>query len=65
MHRRNRHAGAGMGVQHAGNVRPRFMNGAVDHIAGNVDGVIGVRLADDVAFDIDLHQARGGDFLIK
>jgi hypothetical protein len=39
-HRRHRHAGARMCVQHAGDIRPSSMNGAVDDVAGNVDAVI-------------------------
>ena len=64
-HRRHRHAGPRMRMQHTGDVRPRFMDGAVDHITGNIDAVIGIGLADDVALDVDLHQARRGDFLIE
>ena len=51
-HRRHRHAGPRMRVQHTGDVRPRFVDGAVDHITGNVDAVIGIGLADDVALSI-------------
>ena len=65
LHRRDRHAGARVGVQHAGNVRPRLVDRAVDHIAGVVDAVVGVGLADDVAVDIDLDQARRGDLLVE
>src|SRR6187397_1688430 len=43
----------------------RALNGAVDHIAGFVDVVVGVRLPDDLAVDVDLHEAGGGDFLIE
>ena len=41
-HRRYRDAGAGMGVEHAGDVRPRLVDGAMDHIAGLVDAVVGL-----------------------
>ena len=56
---------ARMRMQHTGDVRPRFVDGTVDHITGNVDAVIGIGLPDDVALDVDLHQARRGDFLIE
>jgi len=41
------------------------VDGAVDHVARDVDAVIGVWLPNDVALQVDLHQARRGDFLIK
>ena len=64
-HRRHRHAGAGVGVQHAGDIRPRLVDRAVDHVARLVDAVVGVGLPDDLALDVDLHQARGGDLLVE
>ncbi len=64
-HRRHRDAGAGVGVQHACDLRPRLVDRAVDHVAGLVDAVVGVGLPDDLALDVDLHQARGGDLLVE
>jgi hypothetical protein len=37
----------------------------MDHVARLVDAVVGVGLADDLALDVDLHQARGRDLLVK
>jgi hypothetical protein len=64
-HRRYRNAGTGMGVQHAGDVRPRLVDRAVDHVTRFVDAVVGVRLPDDRALEVDLHQARGRDLLVQ
>jgi len=61
----DRHAGAGMRMQHAGDVRARFMNGAVDHVTRLVNVIIGVWLPDDLAIDVDLHETRGGNFLVE
>ena len=65
LHRRHRHARPRMRMQHAGDIRPRLVDGAVNHITGDIDAIIGVRLDDDIAFDIDLHQARRRDFLVQ
>ncbi len=65
LHRRNRHAGPCMGVQHASDVLPRLVDRAVNHIARDIDAVIGVGLGNDVALDIDLDQARCRDLLVK
>ena len=65
LHRRDGHAGARMRVQYAGNVGPRFVNSAVDYVTGLVDVVVGIGLPDDVAVDVDLHQARGCDLLVE
>src|SRR6185503_6440490 len=64
-HRRHRDTGAGMGMEYAGDVRPRLVDGAVDHVAGFVDAVVGLGLPDDLALDVDLHQARRGDLLVE
>ena len=37
LHRRDRHAGTRVRVDHASNVRPRRVDRAVDHVAGLVD----------------------------
>src|SRR3974390_3179749 len=37
----------------------------VDYVTGLVDVVVGISLPDDVAVDVDLHQARGCDLLIE
>jgi hypothetical protein len=39
-------------------VRPRFVNRTLDHVARLVDAVVGRRFPDDLAFDVDLDQAR-------
>ena len=54
-----------MRVQHALHLGPGAMDGAVDHVARYVDAVIGVRLCDDVAFEVDLDQARCRDLLVE
>jgi hypothetical protein len=41
------------------------MDRAMDHVAGCVDPVIGVRLPDDVAFEVDLDEARRRDLLVE
>ena len=64
-HRRHRHAGARMRVHHAGDLGPRLVDGAVDHVAGLVDVVVGRGLPDDLAVDVDLHQAGRGDLLVE
>jgi hypothetical protein len=53
-----RHAGAGVAVNDRIDVRPRFVNRTVDHVARLVDAVVGRRFPDDLAFDVDLDQAR-------
>jgi hypothetical protein len=64
-HRRYRYAGTGMGMEHAGDVRPRLVDRAVDHVTRFVDAVVGVGLPDDLALDVDLHQARRRDLLVE
>ena len=65
LHRRDRHPCARMRVQHAFHVGARLVDGAVDDVARFVDAVIGVGLVQDVAFEIDLHEARRGDLAIE
>jgi len=38
---------------------------AVDHVARFVDAVVGLGLPDDLALDVDLHQARCRDLLVE
>jgi hypothetical protein len=59
--RRHADARLRMRVHAAGDIRPRHVHGAMDDEAGRIDLV--VRVADDVAVDIHLDQARGGDLL--
>ena len=54
-----------MSVKHAGDIRPGFVNGAVNDIAGKVDAVIGIGLGNDVALDVDFDEARCRDFLVE
>ena len=51
LHRRHRHAGARVGMDDAGDSRPRAVDRAVDDIARLVDAVIGVGLPQDVALE--------------
>ena len=64
-HGRYRHSGARMGVDHALHIDPGFVDRTVDHKAGAVDAVIGIRLPDDIPLDINLDQARCGDLPVK
>ena len=59
--RRHAHAGDRVGVQHAGRVVARRVDGAVDREAGRVHVVR--RVVEDAAFEVDLHQRRRGDVL--
>ena len=61
LQRRDRHARPRMGVDHAGRVVARHVDGAVDGEAGRVHAVRAV--ADLVAVDVDLHQRGGRDLL--
>ena len=54
-----------MRVDHGAHVGPRAMDRAVDHVAGLVDVIVGVRLPDDVAVEVDLGEAGSGDFLVE
>src|SRR5262249_36171569 len=65
LHRGNRHAGAGMRMQHAGNIGAGPMDRAVNHISGFVDVVVGLRFPENLAVDMDFDQARGGDLLVE
>ena len=62
LHIGDRHACAGMGVQHRLRLGARVVDAAVDHEAGLVhahaDGVV-----DDLAFAVDLHQRGRGDLV--
>ena len=60
--RRHRQPGLGVGVHHAGDIGPRPMHRAVDHITGLVDAVTGGVL-DDLAIQRHLDQAGGGDLV--
>ena len=64
-HGGDRHARAGVGVQDALDLGAGLVDRAVDHVAGCVDPVIGVRLPDDVAFEVDLDEARRRDLLVE
>ncbi len=57
---RNRHPGDGVGMEHAGGVRPVGVDRRMDDEPRRVDHMVGVR--NDIAVEIDLHQARRGDF---
>src|ERR1700722_8206567 len=59
--RRDRHAGARVGVDDAGGVVPRHVDGAVDDEPRGVHAEGAV--ADLGAVDVDLHQGGGGDLL--
>ena len=65
LHRRDRHAGTRVRVHDAGDFLARAMDAAMDHVARLVDVVVGVGLPHDVAVEVDLHQARGGDLLVR
>src|SRR6188472_566292 len=54
-----------MGMRNAGHIGSRPMNGAVDHITRLVDSVLGFRLPQDLAFDIDLDETGGGYLLVE
>ena len=56
------HAGARVGVHDAVGVFPVLVDGAVDDEAGRIEGVF--RRLDEVAVEIDLHQAGGGDLVV-
>jgi hypothetical protein len=64
LERRDGHAGGRVGVDHAVDVMARLVHGAVDHEAGQVDAVAGARIQHQLAVEVDLDQARGGDFLV-
>ena len=57
----HRHARTGVRMEHTGGIGPRLVNGAVDHKTGLVHFV--GRAIDLVAFEVDLDQTRGGDFI--
>jgi hypothetical protein len=63
-HARDCHAGARVGVYHAGHVRAGAVDGAVDDVAGMVVAVVGVRLPDDGAVEVDFDQAGSGHLLV-
>jgi hypothetical protein len=65
LHRRDRHARARVRVQHAGNVVPRGMDRAVDHVAGLVHSYGVPGLVDHVARQVDLVEARRRDLLVQ
>jgi hypothetical protein len=37
----------------------------MDHVTGFVDAVVGIRLPNNRALDVDLDQARGGDLFVE
>ena len=50
------HAGAGVGVDDAADIRPRGVDGAVDDVAGGVNRQIRMRIEVGVAVDVDGDQ---------
>src|SRR5215468_3078801 len=54
-----------MSVQHTLHLGPCLVDRAMDHIARYVDAVVGVGLPDDIAFNVDLDQARGRNLPVK
>jgi len=65
LQRRHRDAGRGVRVHHAVRVLPRFMDRAVDDVSRSVHRIAVIGFLDDVARQVDLDQARGGDLLVE
>ena len=63
-HRRDRHAGRGVGMRDAVDIVAGHMNGAVNDKAGGVDAIVG-GIEEGVAVEVDLDQAGRIDFLVE
>ena len=60
---RHGHAGGGVGMDHAMQVRSGGMDGRVDHEPGTIDPVIREQGIHHLAFAVDLHQITGRHML--
>src|SRR5690606_16924569 len=64
LHAGDGHARPGVGVDDAADIVSRSVHGAVDDVSGFVQSIFGIRIVQDLALDVYLYQAGGGDLFI-